>query len=145
MTEYKTIEIDFDIHKLIEAERQGFSDTANSALRRLVGLGAGAAKPQVAKGKPWTSYGVELPHGTQLRMTYNGKTHRGDINNGSWVVEGGIYTSPSGAASGVARTRKGTKTRLDGWEYWYIKLPESENWVPLYALWETAEMLKKSA
>ena len=30
-----------------------------------------------AQGRPWSGQGIALPHGTQLRMEYNGKTHSG--------------------------------------------------------------------
>ena len=40
MSEIATIEIDFDIHKRIEMERQSFTESPNDVLRRLLGLAA---------------------------------------------------------------------------------------------------------
>ena len=39
MAEVRTIEIDFDIHKLIETERRSFAESPNMVLRRLLNLG----------------------------------------------------------------------------------------------------------
>jgi hypothetical protein len=140
----RTIEIDFDIHKLIEAERRSFEERPNEALRRLLKLpelpksvdqsntsGSKHHKPAIRKlsdSRSWQCDGVELPHGTLVRMRYNGREHTGQIENGKWRVEGNLYDSPSGAASAVAVTRKGRKTRLDGWIYWEAKRPNDSRW-----------------
>src|SRR6266851_4257571 len=58
-----------------------------------------------------------MPHGTSVRMEYNGKGHSGQIDNGEWLVEGARFNSPSAAAGGVTRTRAGKTPSLDGWIY----------------------------
>jgi hypothetical protein len=50
--------------------------------------------------------GVTLEHGTDLRMTYNGRQHTGRIDDGDWLLEAERFGSPSGAAK-VARSKKG--------------------------------------
>jgi len=141
MSDYRTIQIDLDVHKLIEAERRSFDEPSLTALRRLLGLpeklpttppGPSSISPE--GGRPWSSKGVVLPHGTHLRMSYNGRTHTGKIIDGKWHVEGNVYSSPSGAASDVAITKRGTKTSLDGWEYWEVKRPTDAHWVRLLEL-----------
>lgn len=131
MADMRTIEIDFEIHKRIEAERRSFSETDNTILRRLIGIrdaiGATPANGNAA-ARGWLGDSVKLPHGTELRMKYNGRLHTGKIDNGDWFVEGVRYNSPSAAAGGVARTKKGDKTSLDGWNYWEAKLPGETNW-----------------
>src|SRR5216110_3271830 len=98
-----TIEIDFDVHKVIEAERRGFDDPPLAALRRLLKLGDPPAPVgETTSGRPWTYKNVVLEHGTHLRMRYNHRTHEGRIVDGRWLVEGEFYDSPSGAAVGVA-------------------------------------------
>jgi hypothetical protein len=137
MTDRRTIEIDFDIHKRIEASRRSFSETDNAVLRRLLKLDSEETLPKVighAAGREWFGDGVTLPHGTELRMTYNGRLHAGQIDNGDWHVEGERYNSPSAAAGGVARTKKGGKTSLDGWIYWEVKRPGDRDWVPIKSL-----------
>lgn len=136
----RSIDIDFDIHKLIEAERSSFEETPNDVLRRLLNLQTSATQPPrlVQAGKSWHGYGVTLPHSTKLRMSYNGNDYSGQIDDGQWIVEGKRFSSPSGAASGVARTKKGTLTRLDGWQYWEVQMPESAQWMRLWEIWEAA-------
>lgn len=138
MPEFRTIEIDFDVHKLIENERTNFTESANDALRRLLKLPPNSvAKPSkktVNSHRSWADEGVTLAHGTALRMRYNGRLHEGEIVDGKWVVDGKAFDSPSGAASGVAITKSGNRTRLDGWIYWEAKLPGEDKWVRIASL-----------
>ncbi|KOF16033.1 hypothetical protein AC244_21755 [Ensifer adhaerens] len=136
MSEVQTIDIDFDVHKRIEAERQSFAETPNAVLRRLLGIDGRTTMVDTApsSGRPWAGKGVTLPHGTKLRMEYNGRVHSGVIQNGAWNIEGGMYQSPSAAAGGVARTKDGKKTNLDGWIYWQVKRPEDAHWIALGSL-----------
>ncbi|MGH6827861.1 MAG: hypothetical protein ACREFW_03010, partial [Rhizomicrobium sp.] len=85
-------------------------------------------------GREWFGEGVKLPHGTELRMTYNKRLHTGRIEDGQWEVEGASYSSPSAAAGGVARTKKGEQTNLDGWKYWEAKFPGEAKWKALNTL-----------
>ena len=139
MRDFQTIEIDFDVYKKIEAERKGFSDSPNDALRRLLNLGE-SSKPlleisaQTNGGRAWQGKTVSLPHGTEVRMKYNGTQYKGLIDNGQWLVEGEKYGSPSAAASGVAITKSGNKTSLDGWIYWEAMKPGESRWTPIKKL-----------
>jgi hypothetical protein len=141
MSELRTIEIDFDVHRRIELERRGFSEPPNLALRRLLGIDTGdtssppKAMPQA--GRSWSGKGVTLPHGTELRMEYNGRVYAGRIENGNWAVEGREFRSPSAAAGGVARTKEGRLTQLDGWIYWEAKRPGESQWVKINSLRRT--------
>ncbi len=135
MAEFRTIEIDFDVHKRIELERAGFDESANDVLRRLLGI---SLPTDVAAGEPlgraWSAKGVTLPHGTELRMEYNGRVHTGEIRDGQWLVEGQTFNSPSGAAGGVATTKNGKRANLDGWEYWQVKPPTGPTWIAILEL-----------
>ena len=139
MSDFQTIEIDFDVHKKIEAERKGFSDSPNDALRRLLDLGE-ALKPlpqtsaQTNSGRAWQGKTVSLPHGTKVRMRYNGTQYKGLIDDGQWLVEEERYGSPSAAASGVAITKSGNKTSLDGWIYWEAMKPGESRWTAIKQL-----------
>jgi SeqA protein N-terminal domain len=133
----RTIEIDFDIHKLIEAERRGFDEAPNDALRRLLKLPAKDFIPTVtlvlndADGqRAWRGEGVTLSHGTKFRMEYGRpkRMYQGAIVDGEWVVNGEIFDSPSGAASGVAMTAKNSLTRLNGWILWEVQRPGESGW-----------------
>ena len=138
MSEFRSIEIDFDVHKLIEAERQSFSETPNDALRRLLRLPqrthAKAPTKVTNNQRPWSGEGVTLPHGTRLRMRYNRRQHEGQVIDGKWVIDGKSFDTPSGAASGVAITKGGKRTRLDGWIYWEVMFPGDTNWTPIRGL-----------
>lgn len=131
----KQIDIDFDVNKAIEIERKSFDESPNDALRRLLGLPPRQNSPSVTiaavDGKAWSSKGVTLPHGTKLRMEYNGVEHEATILDGKWHSGGGIHAGPSPAAASVAVTRDGTKPSLNGWVYWAAKLPGSNRWVPI--------------
>jgi hypothetical protein len=134
---FRTIEIDFDVHRCIENERRGFDESPNDALRRLLKLGEQKVVSLATvspKRKSWSDKGVTLPHGTTIRMRHNGRTYDGRIIDGSWVIGDRTFNSPSGAASGIAVTKRGKPTQLDGWIYWEIKLPGEDGWVSLSSL-----------
>jgi hypothetical protein len=132
MSQLSTIEIDFDVHKRIETERRSFSETPNEVLRRLLLIDS-APIPQ-SDARAWSGKGMSLPHGSEIRMEYNGRVHSGVIQDGEWVVEGHRFKSPSGAATGVARTKAGKHTNLDGWNYWQFRRPGESHWTPIRAL-----------
>jgi len=145
MSQMRTIEVDFDVHQAIELERTGFDESANDALRRLLKMPTNASAPvtltavtgsptQPKNARSWSGKGVELPHGTELRMEYSGQMHRGKIDNGVWIVEGKRSTSPSDAARSAATTKWGTKPNLNGWIYWEVKRPNDAHWRPLKSL-----------
>ena len=137
----RSIEIDFDVHKRIEMERQSYAETPNTVLRRLLGLNESKEQSNGHTDEDhspmrgsWNGKGVTLPAGTQLQMEYCGQRYLGVIEKASWVVDGERYKSPSAAAGGSARTKRGTRTYLDGWKYWWIKRPSDEDWLPLKSL-----------
>ncbi len=140
----RSIDIDFDVHRAIELSRTGFDESPNAVLRKLLGLDKSATEVPATKatGRSWLRLGVELPHGTMLRMSYNGSTYSGEVVDGTWLVEGGRHTTPSSAATAVAKTRSGKQTNLNGWSYWEAKVPDSASWVPLQQLWNEANAKK---
>jgi hypothetical protein len=137
----KTIEIDFDIHRLIELERRDFDEPENTALRRLLKLPEqniptpeaarehkGSFSTQKENGRPWSGKGVILPHGTELRMEYRGQIVRGAIDDATWLVEGVRTTSPSDAAGSAVLTKNGERPSLNGWVYWEVRRPGDGQW-----------------
>jgi hypothetical protein len=137
MTETRTIDIDFDVHKLIEGARQNFSESPNTVLRRLLKLPMSrvvqSAKKNGAEGRSWSDEGATLPHGTAVRMRYNRRQYDGEIVDGKWIIGGKTFDTPSGAA-GVAVTKGGKKARLDGWLYWEARVPGAAAWTQINAL-----------
>jgi len=136
----QSVDIDWDIHRAIEAERKGFDEPPHIALRRLLGLGEPeetAANTETAKGGvPWRCRGVEIPHGTDARMSYDygNQLYEGQFLNGKLVVHGKEFDTPSGAADALAVTRDGKKTSLNGWEYWEVRFEGRSDWIPINIL-----------
>jgi len=134
----RPIEIDVDVFRFLESRRTSFAQSHNDILRSIAGLPSidaqsnGASTAEVTGG--WTWKGVTLPNGTKLRMNYNGRSHTGEIMQGAWHVGGAIYRTPSAAAGGVARSKKGAPVSLDGWEYWEIQKSESSRWIKISEL-----------
>jgi hypothetical protein len=148
----RQIEIDFDIHQMIELERKGFDEPPYQALRRLLKLGASkgagpltqpqsaptASSDAVSVGKPFYADGVLIPHGSKARMTYARGTqvYEGEFLDGKLVVNGTSYSALSPAASALGITKNGTTTSLDGWLYWEAKFPGESTWRKLSELRE---------
>ena len=130
--DFTSIEIDFDIHKMIEAERRGFSEQPYMALRRLLKLpDVDIAVATVSStGVPWQEDRVVIPHGSLARMEYarGSQVYEGQFLNGALVVNGQRFKSLSAAASAVARTKDGGKASLNGWNYWQVQLPGSDKY-----------------
>jgi len=144
MSAMRSIDIDFEVHKLLEANRNSFSELPNDVLRRLLGIGETPLKVVQPEGKPYVYEGVQLPHGTEAIFTYNNVQYKARIEDGFWITEDGArHKSPSGAASALAVTKSGSKTKLDGWSYWYVRKPGSEDWVFLNDLWHAKTASKK--
>jgi hypothetical protein len=131
--QFRPIEVDIEVYRFIEGRRSSFAQSHNDILREIAGLTRTSVSPKAldsnaSLGRAWTGKGVTLPHGTRVRMSYNGKGHNGEISDGAWHVEGAIFGSPSAAAGGVARSKQGKPVSLDGWIYWEAQLPGSTRW-----------------
>lgn len=98
--------------------------------------------PHRAK-KAWSKDGVELPHGTRLRMSYNRKGYCGEVDNGEWLVNGKPFIDPSPAAKEVARTKTGEPAHVSGWKYWEARRPSDNNWIKIDDLREEARNAAK--
>jgi len=136
----RSIDIDIEIHRHIEQHRTSFGQTPNDILRELFGLSAGMADGSRRAGEgdvpspvtgDWSWKGVTLPGGTELRMTYNGRTHTGIVSGGAWQIAGATYASPSSAADALARSRDGKRVSLNGWILWEVRKPGARAWVRL--------------
>jgi hypothetical protein len=105
MAQFRNIEIDSEVHQLIENERRGCNESPNDALRRLLKIGQPKLAPErdapasAPTKRSWSDKGVVLPHGTAIRMEYMGHIYQGYILDGEWVIGNQKFDSPSGAAS----------------------------------------------
>jgi hypothetical protein len=137
------IEIDFDIHKLIESERRGFDEPPHLALRRLLKLPNERKSmepdfPETGIGVAFFEDGVAVPHGSLAKMEYQRgrQIYNGQFLNGKLVVNGQSFSALSAAASALAVTKNGGKTSLNGWLYWKVRFPNEIRWKSLADLRE---------
>ena len=73
----------------------------------------------------WSKDGITLPHGTKLRMAFNGQEQYGEIANGNIYVGGQNYNSLSDAA------RELSGQSMNGWLWWDVKMPDENCWTAL--------------
>lgn len=135
----RSIEIDFDIYKMIENERRSFDEPPHIALRRLLNLPEATSSQDVAtrkNGKPFVQDGVSIPHGSFARMEYlrGSQIYEGQFLDGYLVVDGYKFTSLSAAAMALAVTKDGSKPSLNGWLYWKVKYPDENQWRSLQSI-----------
>ncbi|HEY0281955.1 MAG TPA: hypothetical protein VGC27_04965 [Rhizomicrobium sp.] len=135
MQQLQKIDIDWDIHKMIEAERRSFDEAPFLALRRLLKLPPPKLPPlsekaDIGAGIPWIEDGVSVPHGALAKMEYQRGTqvYEGQFLNGKLVVNGRSFDALSAAANAFAVTRDGSQTNLNGWNYWKAKFPGETTW-----------------
>ena len=139
MPQLQKIEIDLEIHKLIEAERRSFDEPPYIALRRLLKLRELEPidqPPVPTTGRPWSEGDVVVPHGSLARMKYGrgSQVFEGMFLDGKLVVNGQPFDSLSPAANALAVTKGGKKPSLNGWLYWEAKFPGESHWRSLDAM-----------
>ncbi|NKL03313.1 hypothetical protein GFM02_35095 [Rhizobium leguminosarum bv. viciae] len=126
------IDIDWDIHRMIESERRGFDEPPYVALRRLLKLPVLEATAIAAGAKElsWHEDGVSVPHGSLARMSYQRgrQVFEGKFLDGRLVVNNKSFDSLSAAANALAETKDGKKTQLNGWNYWEARFPGEQVW-----------------
>ncbi len=132
MPQLQSIDVDWDIYKLVETERRSFEEPHYVALRRLLKLPDLKAppNPEAETGLPWIEDDVEVPHGSLARMEYlrGSQVYEGRFINGKLVVNGKSYVSLSAAAGALAKTKDGSKPSLNGWLYWKVRFPKETVW-----------------
>lgn len=116
------IDVDFDVYKALTMKRPDEATTYNDVLRKMLGFSeveqSIAASPPESGPGGCAFKGVFLPNGTELRVTYKGRTYTAAIKDGSWVGEDGIRrNSPSDAACAI------TKGNVNGWRFWKVRRP----------------------
>ncbi|MGO4837182.1 hypothetical protein AB4144_33530, partial [Rhizobiaceae sp. 2RAB30] len=92
--QFQKIDIDWDIHRMIEAERRGFDEPPHVALRRLLKLPppepCSPEPAPVSSGLAWREDNVEVPHGSDARMAYQRgrQVYEGKFLDGKLVIGG---------------------------------------------------------
>ena len=109
-SEMQSIAIDIDVHKIIVANMEGFGETPNDVLRKLLGLPVTRQASSAPNGL--VTQGTILPEGLELSKIYKGEKFTARIRNGKILFNGEPYTSPSGAACAA------TSGSVNGWTFW---------------------------
>lgn len=140
----RTIEIDFDVHQAIEAERRGFDEPPNSAVRRLLKLGSpiDSSPPKgraSANVDSWTKSEVTLPEGTELQVKYAEVEARGRVIGGKLNFDGKGFFAPSRAVMTIIEHVRGDTVNVNGWNHVHAKPPGEENWTSLAQLRDRAK------
>ena len=120
MKERKTIEISFPVYQAIEAAKEGFDDTDDAALRRLLRLRQENAQADVEKrgatGGGWSRKGVYLQEGTELMLTYKGVSKRGRVEPDALCFDDKRYRAPSPAVMDAVSEATGEESpSINGW------------------------------
>ena len=82
----------------------------------------------------WSSDGVHLPGGTELRFEYGGDEYTGVVTGGALAFGETRHGSPSGAIMAAVKERTGRSINLNGWQYIEVLKPNGKTWIPLYQL-----------
>jgi hypothetical protein len=118
-----TIEISFDTYKQLTMRREHERVSYDDVIRGLMKLPpVGDAKGKPSDKKSWQYKGATLPHGTDIRCSYKGAEYAAKIDDGKWVQDGKVRTSPSEAAHAV------TGNSVNGWTFWEARLPGEDRW-----------------
>lgn len=122
-----TIDVDFEVYKQLTVRRATEDVTYNDVIRELLGLpemkAAGATGKATAQAQgDWVTQGIRFPAGTDFQVTYKGKTYDAVVENGSLVLDGKSFNSPSAAAISI------TGGNVNGWRFWKCRLPGTSTW-----------------
>ena len=148
----RKIEIDYDVHQRIEAERKSFDDSPNAALRRLLDLGSSKqalSANDATEGLPseiaerpnaeWRSKGVVLPDGTAPQVDYSEVRASGRVDGDRLSFNDQLFRTPSAAVMSVVGTARGSAiSAINGWKYLYARLPGEDKWTRLDNIRENA-------
>ncbi len=114
-----SIDIDFEVFKLLTGMRVNESHSYNEVLREIMGL------PVSTSMTGLSVRGVLFPNGTRFRHVSKttGKTYTGEIRNNKLVADGKETASLSNAATHVSGSN------MNGWKFWEVCLPGKDRWV----------------
>lgn len=122
------ISVDFEVFKALTNLRMSEEQTENDVLRKLLGLPTASGAPPASDEPAWVCKGVAFPGGTKLRAVFKGKEYAGEVKNGTFLLGGVEYTSPSAAAQSI------TKSPVNGWTFWQCQRPGDADWVAINVL-----------
>lgn len=80
------------------------------------------------------SRGGRIPHGSNLRATYKGTEYYAEIDDGKVDWNDRRFESLSKAAVAVIRSTGTDRRTENGWRFWEVKTPDSNDWEIAYDL-----------
>lgn len=127
------IDVSFQVWQRLTALLENERDTLDRVIERLIrdaGSSVRSATPPVRPSSELAWKGAVLPNGTLLRATYKGKTYFAEVIDGRWFDRetGMRRTSPSQAARAI------TGSASNGWLFWEVRRPGTDEWVRLAQL-----------
>lgn len=128
--EMLAIEIDINVHKLIEHNRKSFSETPNDILSRLLNLGKGVTGEDARESRTEGLFvsGTLIPNGTKLRKNLKGVLHDAEVISGAIIYKAKRYSTPSAAAITAAGNS------VNGWIFWEYQDKRTGRWHSLNSL-----------
>lgn len=129
----KYVQVDLEVWKEIEKNRESFTQTPNDILRKIFMLTEASAKEKVVPAEGGSSetviglsteYGL-LPDGMKLSRVYKGKEYNAQVVNGAIELEGIRFNSLSMAGVHV------TKYNVNGWHFWKYFDEKTQKWEPM--------------
>lgn len=121
------IDVDFEVYKQLTVRRATEDVTYNDVIREMLDLphaktSGATAKTTGSSQEDWVTQGIRFPAGTEFQVTYKGKTYDAVVQNGSLMLDGKQFNSPSAAAISI------TGGNVNGWRFWKCKLPGTHTW-----------------
>lgn len=132
-----TVKLDAEVFEALRRHRWTRGEGLNDLLRRVMELDRRPlrAEPERAPwGKPWRRGAVELPHGTEIRMTHAGRRWYGAVVQGEWLLGRERFPGPEEAARRIAEHRGAETARPDPWLAWNVRLPGRRQWSTLASM-----------
>ena len=119
----KTIEIDLEVFKVIQANLLAFDESCNSVLRRLLEID----NPKVVKldlKKQDIFYYKEVPFvvGLELRGKHKNRIYKAIVGKDGFIYNGKSWPSLSSCAHAV------TNTSRNGWTFWKAYSESDNEW-----------------
>lgn len=130
----RMIQISEETYSRLQERAKAFEDTPEDVIRRLLD-GNGSAVPtqsaveqRFSSGGDLVSHVGRVPHNSQLRARYKGKQYEAIIRDGRVMWNGKAYTSLSSAAVGVINSTGSSRGTENGWRFWEVLTPDSDQW-----------------
>ncbi len=132
-----TINVDFEVYKELTSRRASEATSYNDVIRELLGLPPNPMQPQESEAhtepltvpisSDWKARGVTFPEGTELRLTYKGKTSQGRVDSGAFVMGAKEFATVEELAESI------TGGNPQDWIFWSRRDPGESSWTEMKA------------